>query len=133
MEHKILLAANICDSQGVAHTKGIYYRANHSPELFLGSRGEILLSQKGTFTSSQFSKINLNWLATYHTICRGYSKGGRRQREKSIQTPFRKGSRDFKFEVKGKGKHGSHQAIQDYVFPEPKWITLLSISTTYLH
>lgn len=36
MEHKILLAANICDSLGVARTTGIYYRANHSPKLFLG-------------------------------------------------------------------------------------------------
>lgn len=36
MERRILLAANICDSLGEAHTTGTYCRANDTPELFLG-------------------------------------------------------------------------------------------------
>jgi hypothetical protein len=85
MEHKILLAANICDSIRVAHTTGISYRLIILLSHFWRSKGEILLSQKGTFTSSQFSKINLNWLAAYHTICREYSTRGRHRIKASRQ------------------------------------------------
>lgn len=73
MEHKILLAANICDSVRAVPTTEISHRLIILLSYSWGTRGEILLSQKGTFTSFRFSKINLNWLAASHTICRGYS------------------------------------------------------------
>lgn len=90
MEQKILLAANICDNLRVTDTLGIYYRANHYPRLFLGiQRRNSVVSERDTY-SSQFSKINLNCLAAYHTICRGNSKGGRTHREKASRNPLEK-------------------------------------------
>lgn len=116
MIHKSLLAANICDSLRVAHPRESITRLIILPSYFGGSRGAILLCQKGTSTSSQLSKTNLNGLAAYHTICGGYSKGGRSHR-KSTQAPFRKGSRGFKSDVEGKEKHSSHPATEGCSFP----------------
>lgn len=53
---------------------------------FGGSEGEILLSQKGTLTSPQFSKINLNWLAAYHPSVGGIPQ---KEKDKRKKKPFK--------------------------------------------